>query len=75
MHAICPAQLSALDLIALQSTKFLIRNNFFRPTVTPPPAGPNILVTTLLYNTLILCSPLWARDKVSCPYKPTNRKT
>jgi hypothetical protein len=35
--------------------------------------GPNILLSTLLSNTLILCPSLNVRDQLSCPYKTTGK--
>jgi hypothetical protein len=35
--------------------------------------GPNIVLSTLFSNTLILCSSLNVRDKVSHPYKATGK--
>jgi hypothetical protein len=43
---------------------------FLQRPLTSSLFGPNILLRTLFYNTVILCSPLNARDEVSQSYKP-----
>jgi len=43
-----------------------------QPTATSSFLGPNILLSTLLLNTLNLCSSLSVRYQVSHPYKRQN---
>jgi hypothetical protein len=44
---------------------------FLQPPVTSPLFGPNILPSTLFWNTLSLCSSINVRDQVSHPYRTT----
>jgi hypothetical protein len=39
------------------------------PPLTRAPLSPNIFLSTLLSNTVSLCSSLYMRDQVSHPYK------
>jgi hypothetical protein len=43
------------------------------PPITSSMLGPNILLSTLFSDTLNLCSSLWARDEVPCPFKTTDK--
>jgi hypothetical protein len=45
--------------------------NFLHVPATFSLLGQNILLSTLFSNTLVLCSPLRARDEVIHPYKTT----
>jgi hypothetical protein len=47
--------------------------NFLHSPVTASLLGPNILLRTLLSDTLSLCSSLSVRDQVSHKYKTTGR--
>jgi hypothetical protein len=47
--------------------------NFLHSPVTSALVGPNILLSTLCSNTLILCSSLNVRDQVPHPYKTNGR--
>jgi hypothetical protein len=47
--------------------------SFFHSPVTSSLLGPNILLSTLLSNTLSLCYSLIVRDKVSNPYRTTDK--
>jgi hypothetical protein len=47
--------------------------NFLQSPVTSSLLGLNILLRTLLSNTLSLCSSLNVRDQVSHPHKTTGR--
>jgi hypothetical protein len=47
--------------------------SFLQPPVTSFLFGPNILLNTLVSNTLSLCSSLYVRDQVSHPYRSTGK--
>jgi hypothetical protein len=49
----------------------LLIMEFLQPPITLSFFGPNILLSTLLSNTLSLCSSLNVRDQVSHPYRST----
>ena len=81
IRATCFANLILLNLItrmifceeyrSLNSTLC----NFPHSLVTSSPLGPNILLSTLLSNTLSLRSSLNVSDQVSHPYKTTGKIT
>jgi hypothetical protein len=47
--------------------------SFLQPPVTSSPFGPNILLSTLFWNTVSLCSSFNVRDQVSHPFKTTGK--
>ena len=76
-HMPCPSHF--LDFITRTILREQYRSlssslcNFLYSPVTPSLLGPNILLNTLLSNTLSLCSSLNASDQVSHPYKTTGK--
>jgi hypothetical protein len=71
-----PAHLTLLGLIISavwwrEQIVKLFSMQFFQPPVTFSILGPNIPLSTLLSDTLSLCSSLNVRDQVSHPYKTT----
>jgi len=75
IQATCPAHLILLYLITqvvfgvqYKSLNSSLRS-FLHSPVTSSLLGPNILLSTLLSNTLSLCSSLNMKDHVSHPYK------
>jgi hypothetical protein len=48
---------------------------FLHPLITSPFFIPNILLSTMLSNTLSLYSSLHVRDQVSHPYRTTDKIT
>jgi hypothetical protein len=78
IHATCPAHL-ILYLVSriifgdeYRSLSFSLCNLLHSP-VTLSLLGSNILLSTLFWNTLSLCSSLSVRDQVSHPYKTTGK--
>jgi hypothetical protein len=80
IRATCPAHLIA-DLVILiilvkeytsHSSSFY---SFLHTTVTLSPFGTNILLSTMISNTLGLCSSLGVRDHVSHPHRTTGKIT
>ena len=75
----CPAQLILLDLIPRKILSDQYRSlssalySFLQSPATLTLLGPNILLSTLLSNTLSLYSSLNVRDQVSHPYKTTGK--
>jgi hypothetical protein len=74
-RATCPAHLILLDLTTrtimdeeCRSLSFSLYSVLY-PPVTSSLLGPNILLSTLLSNTLSLRSSLHVSDQVSHPYK------
>jgi hypothetical protein len=51
----------------------LLVMQFSQPYVTSFLFGPNVLLSTLISDTLILCSSLKVRDQISHPHKITGR--
>jgi hypothetical protein len=68
----CPHSLDLIILIILGEDCKLWSSSlcsFLQPPVTLSLFGPNILLSTLFWNTLSLCSSLNVRGQVSYPYK------
>jgi len=79
-RAICPTHLFLLDLFAriIFGQQYIWLNSlcrFIHSPVTSSLLGSNIFLSTLISNTLSLCSSLYASDQVSCPYKTTGKIT
>ena len=78
IRAACPASL-ILDLITrtILSEKYRSLSSslcsFLHSLVTSSPLGPNILLNTLLSNTLSLCSSLNVSYQLSHPYKTRDK--
>jgi hypothetical protein len=68
---------SWLDLVIIFGVEYKLWNsslcNFVYSPLTSFLFGPNILLTTLFWNTPSLWSPLHVRDQVSHPCKTTSR--
>ena len=79
MRATCPAHKIFLDLVRRKIVGEQYRSlssslcGFLHSAVTLSLVGPNILLSTLLSNTLSLRSSLNVSDQVSHPYKTTGR--
>ena len=77
IRATCPAHFILLDFITRTIFDEQYRSlssslcSLLHSSVTPSLLGPNIPVSTLLSNTLSLCSSLNVSDHVSHPYKTT----
>ena len=77
IRAIWPAHIIHLTIRTIFGEQYRSLSSslcsFLHSSVTPSLLGPNILLSTLISNTLSLCYSLHVSDQVSHPYKTTGK--